>query len=142
MTIEHMTSQQYRAMLAKPSRQKGKSGRKMNATERRYRDDVLEREKAKGFVKEWRFQAVGLRLGNDRFYYPDFLVSTPAGMKWFVEVKGETKKDGDSIPYVMGDADIKMRWAANEFREFTFHIVWPSSLGWRDLWIEPDRSKE
>lgn len=65
----------------------------MNGTERRYAQEVLEPLKRAGRVREWFFEAITLKLGDDCRYTPDFFVVTDTGEAELHEVKGFWRDD-------------------------------------------------
>lgn len=73
------------------------------------------------------FEAIKLRLANNTFYSPDFLVMRPDGQLEVHEVKG-AKGEGY---YAEEDAKIKAKVAAAMY-PFAFFIVWHvKGSGWR-----------
>jgi len=81
-----------------------KSGQ-MNQTERRY-SDRLELLKRAGEIVWYEFEPINLRLGNNLFYSPDFMVLTKDLALQIHEVKGT---------YVTDDALVKIKAAAAKF---------------------------
>lgn len=77
---------------------------RMNKTEARYAA-ILEARKIAGEIREWHFEAVTLRLGDDCRYTPDFLVVLADGTLEFHETKG----------FWRDDAKVKVRVAASLF---------------------------
>lgn len=83
-----------------------------SALETRYAQylDILVRA---GELQMWEYEAVGLRLGDDCFYYPDFLLVTSAGEIELHECKG----------HMRDDARVKFRSAAERWPFFRWVIV-------------------
>src|SRR5689334_9481004 len=71
-----------------PVRARTTSPDAMNGTERRYADEFLETRRAAGEVLWWAFQAVKLRLADDTWFCPDFVVVLADGTLEFHEIKG------------------------------------------------------
>ena len=84
----------------------------MNKTEARYAREVLGIRKMAGFVIDWRFEAIKLRLAKRTWYTPDFIVWTPERIE-IHETKGHWEDD----------ARVKIKVAAEMFREFVFVAV-------------------
>jgi len=85
----------------------------MNKTEARYAREVLGIRKMAGFVIDWRFEAIKLRLAKRTWYTPDFMVWTPEGIE-IHETKGG---------FIRDDAAVKIKVAAEIFKEFKFVLV-------------------
>ena len=85
----------------------------MNKTEARYAREVLGIRKMAGFVIDWRFEAIKLRLAKRTWYTPDFIVWTPEGIE-IHETKGG---------FIRDDAAVKIKVAAEIFKEFKFVLV-------------------
>lgn len=83
----------------------------MNETEKRYAA-VLEAMKDRKEILEYAFEGVKLKLADNTFYTPDFLVSFPDHME-FHEVKGHWQDD----------ARVKIKIAARLFWQFDFIAV-------------------
>lgn len=84
----------------------------MNKTERAYAE-TLESEKRMGRIAAWRYEKVTLKLADDTRYTPDFWIVYDDGSTMFDEVKG----------FFRDDAKVKIKVAAEQFREFTFRLV-------------------
>jgi len=84
---------------------------KMNKTERLYSEE-LERQKNAGEIKRWWFEAINLRIGENCFYKPDFLVMTKENVLELREVKG----------WMADDALVKIR-AISEKYPFPLKVV-------------------
>lgn len=59
----------------------------MNGFERAYSED-LEKRKLVGEILFWRYEAIKIRLADNTFYTPDFMIMLPDGELEFHEVKG------------------------------------------------------
>lgn len=66
---------------------------RMNQTEGRYERDVLAVQKAAGEVVAWWFEAFKLRLADNTFYTPDFVVQLASGELECHEIKGHWEDD-------------------------------------------------
>ncbi|TWT35329.1 hypothetical protein KOR34_02190 [Posidoniimonas corsicana] len=84
----------------------------MNATEKRFEQNVLWTLKAAGEVKSWRYEAVKFRLANNTFYTPDFMVNRADGLVEFVDVKGSGGWEQHTR--------IKIKVCAEQYPEFVF----------------------
>lgn len=97
----------------------------MNKIECQYAEQLKLRQHA-GDVEWYAYEAVKLRLANNTFYTPDFLVMLANGDLEVHEVKG---RKGDGY-YAQEDAKIKIKVAAAMY-PFLFRIVWPmKGNGW------------
>jgi hypothetical protein len=97
----------------------------MNKIECQYAEQLKLRKHA-GEVEWYAYEAVKLRLANNTFYTPDFLVMLANGDLEVHEVKG---RKGDGY-YAQEDAKIKIKVAAAMY-PFLFRIVWPmKGHGW------------
>lgn len=90
----------------------------MNGTERAY-SLLLSRRQAAGEIREFKFEAVKLILGNRCSYTPDFMVVGPDGTLEFHEVKG----------FWRDDARVKIKTAADKF-PFVFIAAKQTKTGW------------
>lgn len=87
----------------------------MNKTERRY-SELLEQRRAAGEVIWWKFEAIALRLAEQRCaYHPDFLVMLADGTMEVHEVKGGFTRE---------DAQIKLKVAASLYPFVFRKCVW------------------
>jgi hypothetical protein len=93
----------------------------MNKTEARYAE-YLELKRLGGFIRAWRFEPAKLRLAARTFLTPDFQVVYQDGAIEYHEVKGR-RRDGRF--YVREDAMLKLRFAAERYRQHCFVVVWP-----------------
>jgi hypothetical protein len=102
--------------VAKPKRVIRQSRKKPNKTEARFEIDYLKLWMATGFIADYGFEAVTLRLANGLRYTPDWWTVNSAGQTTFYEVKGG---------YIREDAIAKLKMAATQFRNYTFLLcVW------------------
>lgn len=108
---------QYKAMFGKSKSNKGyralgrmKAG-KMNATEKRYAG-LLGQQMISGAIINYWFEAINLRLGDNCFYKPDFLILNSNSELEIHEVKG----------FWTDDARVKIKVAADKF-PFVFKAV-------------------
>lgn len=104
-----MNVAEYRELLKKkvPPRPRHTPG-KMNKTEARYAE-YLELLKMAGEIIEWKFEPFNLRLAENTYLRPDFLVVTQTQIE-IHEVKGHWEDD----------ARCKIKIAANLFWFFAF----------------------
>lgn len=82
---------------------------KMNGLETRY-SLRLKDHVTRGFIQDWRFEAINLRLADNTFYRPDFLVIGRHGQIEFHETKGFWRED----------ARVKIKVATALFPWFAF----------------------
>ncbi len=97
-----MTTPQFRALGRMP---KGLGDSRMNKTEAEYAR-MLDDGKTAGTILWWRFEAIKIRLADNTFYTPDFLVLNHQMGLELHEVKGA---------WVMDDAKVKLKVAAEIF---------------------------
>lgn len=83
----------------------------MNKTEAAYAQDLALRKKA-GTIADYKFEALKLRLADNTFYTPDFMVIATNGTIELHEVKG----------FWEDDARVKIKVAAAEF-PFLFRAI-------------------
>ncbi len=95
----------------KPRRPCETKGRQ-NKTEAAFADELTLWIRA-GTIQWWRFEAVKLRLANNTFYTPDFMVTQNDGSVTFYEVKG----------FWRDDARVKFKVASNLYPCFRFVAV-------------------
>lgn len=91
--------------------------RKMNKTELAY-SNHLNALKLSGEVVWYEFESIKLRLADNTYYNPDFLVMLSSGALQVHEVKG----------YMMDDANVKIKVAAESF-PFPFFVVRKGKAG-------------
>lgn len=88
--------------------------RRMNKSEAKYANEVLEMEKRAGLIQDYVYGSVKLRLADNTWYTPDFMVIDAQGYVWFLEYKGGWWRD---------DARVKIKVAAEEYPMFKFVSV-------------------
>lgn len=114
MKTEHITAAEYIQKYARNERkiramaQTHIQGR-MNGTEAKFAD-VLKEDPS---VALFRFESIKLRLADNTFYTPDFMVVNAGGLVAFYEVKG----------FWRDDARVKIKVAAELYPEFKFVAV-------------------
>lgn len=91
----------------------------MNATERRYANELEERRR-RGEISDWWFEPMSLRLtsppeGQPARVTPDFMVLMPSGLVFIEDVKGSGPDNEASI--------VRMKCAAELFPLWRFRIV-------------------
>lgn len=74
-----------------------------------------------GKIIDWVFEPPKLRLAYRCFYTPDFRVVHGDKSVAYHEVKG---RKGDGF-YAREDAMLKLKFAADKYREVPFVVVWP-----------------
>ncbi len=89
-----------------------------NKTEAAY-EQYLELQKRGGAILWYRFEGIKLRLADNTFYTPDFVVIKSDGMIEMHEVKG----------FWRDDARVKIKVAAEMF-PFTFLAIKKNKGGW------------
>jgi hypothetical protein len=87
--------------------------KRMNKTERRYQDTVLNIELRAGEITRYRYEALKLRLADNTFLTPDFYVVRADGRMQIREVKGG---------YVREDARMKFKIAAGMYPEYSWQM--------------------
>ena len=98
---------------AKPNPRGGHTPGKMNKSELSF-SMHLDMRKLGGEVKDWKFEAVKLKLADRCTYTPDFNVEMVNGDLVMVEVKA--KWNGKGKPHWEDDSRVKIRVAADLFR--------------------------
>ncbi len=100
---------------------------------------VLESRKTQGIIKAWRFEAISLLLAPRSGsvaasrYTPDFSATLQDGRTAFYEVKaGRKRASGVVAAHFEDGAREKLLWAAREWPEFDFYLVWR----WKNEWNE------
>ena len=89
-----------------------KKAHKMNGTEREWAE-ILDYLKRSGEIIDWKYDPFNLRLADNTYYRPDFLVVYPGHFE-IIEIKGGWMQD-DSIA--------KFKIAAEQFPWFVFKMV-------------------
>jgi len=92
-------------MKFRPGRAVRRKPGEMNKTERAYADFLSQRQQA-GEIEAFTFDALKLRLADNTFYTPDFLVQRADGELEIHEVKGG---------FIEDDAMVKIKVAASLF---------------------------
>lgn len=96
--------------------------------------ETLERA---GIIEGFKFEGIKLRLADNTFYTPDFLVFAEDGVVELHDTKGTTKKkrsDGSKVagPWIEEDAKIKLKVVA-ELYPFRVMAVFKTSDGWESI---------
>ncbi|MCC7423590.1 MAG: hypothetical protein IT428_25250, partial [Planctomycetaceae bacterium] len=99
-----------RTRFSKPERGK------MNRTESELAE-YLEAQRLKGEIVFWEFEPLKIRLADNTFYEPDFLIVRADQTVEFCECKACWIKDGKPVPHYEDDARVKLKVAA-------FHKLW------------------
>ena len=94
---------------------KAASGTRMNKTEAEYAG-MLEARKRAGELAHYSFESIKVRLADNTFYTPDFLVMLANGELELHEVKGA---------FVMDDARLKFKVVAEHFPA---RLVWAQKV--------------
>lgn len=109
--------------------------RAMNRNETDYAGE-LERARARGEIQWWAFEALKLRLADNTYLTPDFVVLGVGSELELHEVKGAKRKRTATGPVVTyfceEDAKVKLKAAAEHF-PFLFRVVFKSGNG---LWLK------
>lgn len=98
----------------------------MSKLERAFRDEVLEPAWVRRAIREYRREAVKLRLAGRTWYAPDFSVELHQGeqgtppMIVMVELKG----------FMRDDAAVKLKVAADLYREYSWMLVTREKRRW------------
>ena len=94
-----------------------------NQTEKRYEQDFLWPAYQRGEIWDYRFEPLKLRLADNTFYTPDFLVVKVTGLE-IHEIKGSYERE---------DARVKWKTAAELFPWFQFVVArWlGKKKGWK-----------
>lgn len=99
--------------IPSPSRAKARKRQaQMNKYEQRYGQELALR-KAAGEIQEYRFEPFKMRLADNTFYTPDFLVLAADSVLEVHEVKGFWRED----------ARVKWKVAAEQFDWFRFYAA-------------------
>ena len=116
-------------------RRKGVRQRKpkggMNKTEQAYAD-LLEGRKLAGEILGWRYEPYKLRLADNTYYTPDFMLQLPSGEIQLHETKA-CKADGTLL--AEDDAMVKIKVAAELYPEFQFCLVGKHRSVWKYDWL-------
>lgn len=104
-----------------------------NKTELRFEREYLEEMKRSGAIREYRFEAVKLRLADRLTYSPDWMIVFADGRVEFVEVKGA---------YIYEDGAMKLKMVAEKYPEFRFwKAQWIRHEGWTITPVPPNREQ-
>lgn len=93
---------------------------RMNKTEQRYFTDILEPGMRRGAILSADFDAIKLRIGDNCFYTPDFLVQLRDGTMELHEVKG----------FMEDDARVKISSIAEKYPFTVYLCRYESKTGW------------
>lgn len=111
-----LTEQQYQSIKGKRKEARKPppliQPRKMNKTEARYAQ-ILEVKKRSGEILGWEYEPLKLRLADNTYYCPDFLVATRECIE-IHEVKGG---------FIRDDAKVKYKVARDKFQWFRFRML-------------------
>ena len=93
--------------------------------------------KRAGKIEDFKFEGIKLRLADNTFYTPDFLVFAEDGVVELHDTKGTTKKkrsDGSKVakPWIEEDAKIKLKVVA-ELYPFRVLAVFKTADGWETV---------
>jgi len=106
--------------------------RRMNKLEQAYAQDVLEPLRLAGEIRDWKFEAIRLRIfeGSQDVkpcaYKPDFLITRPDRSMEFHEVKGR-RHDGGIV---------RLKACADVYEGFRFALCERDRCGaWRTSWL-------
>jgi hypothetical protein len=108
----------------------------MNKTEAAY-DAYLTLLLKAGEIDGFKFEAIKLKLADNTFFTPDFLVMAKDGVIELHDTKGTTKKARasgikEAAPWIEEDAKIKLRLTA-ELYPFRVFAVFKTSEGWQKM---------
>jgi hypothetical protein len=112
MPTETWTIEEYKRHTGGKSPRSKKRG-EMNGLELRFAQEVLILERAAGQIKDYKYEAIKLKLANGAWYTPDFDVYMPDGSLVFYEVKGHWREA----------ARVRIKVAADAHREHLFIAV-------------------
>lgn len=101
----------------------------MNKTESAY-SERLESLRLAGEITGWRFEAYKLRLADNTWFTPDFMVQLGSGEIELHEVKA-CKRGGQIL--IEDDAAVKLKVAAEQYTEFQFILAGrlAGGAGWK-----------
>jgi hypothetical protein len=88
---------------------------------------LLDARKRHGIIAAWRYEAVGFRLANNTFYYPDFMVILSDGIIEFHETKGFDRQ---------GKGKAKWKIAAGMYPEFVWKFITLEKGQWKVMKYE------
>jgi hypothetical protein len=103
----------------------------MNKAEEKYAA-VLEAQKLAGDIDAYVYEGIKLKLADNTYYSPDFVVVTPEYVT-LIELKARwRKRDGTSVTHWEDDARVKYKVAAEQFWWFRFAVVYyDKAHGWK-----------
>ena len=98
---------------------------RMNSTERRYAEHVLEPMEFAGEITGWMFEGLKFRVAEGAFYKPDFNVFYPDGVIENIEIKGGEIHEASRVRFLaVRENFIKtmfrfklMQWAGGAWQE-------------------------
>lgn len=108
----------------------------MNKTETEY-DTYLGLLLRGGMIDGYKFEGIKLKLADNCFFTPDFLVMAKDGVLELHDTKGTTKKlrasgEKEAAPWIEEDAKIKLKLAAELF-PFRVFAVFKTKEGWQKM---------
>ena len=108
----------------------------MNKTEAAY-DSYLGLLLRAGEIDGYKFEGIKLKLADNCFFTPDFLVMAKDGVLELHDTKGTTKKlrtsgEKESVPWIEEDAKIKLKLVA-ELYPFRVFAVYKTKDGWQKM---------
>lgn len=108
----------------------------MNKTEAAY-DAYLGLLLRAGEIDGYKFEGIKLKLANNTFFTPDFLVMAKDGVLELHDTKGTTKKlrvsgEKEAAPWIEEDAKIKLKLVA-ELYPFRVFAVFKVKEGWHKM---------
>ena len=120
----------YTRFFAKPRRPPHRK-QGMNKLEQRYAE-LLDAQKLTGEIIEYVYEGIKLRLADNTFYTPDFVVITNEYVT-LVEIKARWKSaSGASVTHWEDDARVKYKIAAERYWWFRFaHAYCDKDHGWQ-----------
>jgi hypothetical protein len=104
-----------------PKPQPKEPKQRKNQTEQRYERDHLWPQYQSGEIWDYRFEPIKLRLADNTFYTPDFLVVRGDGLE-IHEIKGGFERE---------DARVKWKAAAEAFPWFRFVVARYDKKKWK-----------
>lgn len=108
----------------------------MNKTEAAY-DAYLGLLLRAGEIDGHKFEGIKLKLADNTFFTPDFLVMAKDGVMELHDTKGTTKKlrasgEKEAAPWIEEDAKIKLKLVA-ELYPFRVFAVFKTKDGWQKM---------
>lgn len=107
-----------------------------NKTEAAYEEHLTLLQRA-GEIDGFKFEGVKLKLADNTFFTPDFIVFAKDGVVELHDTKGTTKKlraSGikEAVPWIEEDAKLKLKLVA-ELYPFRVFAVFKTSEGWQHM---------